>query len=326
MLNEVHIQARARLHFTLIDMHGSLGRVDGGVGLAIESPAWSLRVSRGPGGGNPPAVRPLLTRLRASMGFRGSFSVEVLEGIPRHIGLGSTTQLSLALAKAISLLEYRHDSIRDLAVRAGRGGTSGIGVAAFEGGGLILDGGHSRKVKPEFLPSRYSRAPPPPVLSRLEWPDAWRVVVAVPRGVRGLHGVSEKQAFRKSCPVPRREVERLTRLVLMKLLPAASEGDIASFGEALNRTQLLGFKKVENRLAPKVVREIRRYMARAGAAGAGLSSLGPAVFGIVGSDGEAENIAVKTARFIREKCGRRGVVFVTRGWNRGASVSVVEGR
>ena len=45
-------------------------------------------------------------------------------------------------------------SVHEIAVKVGRGGTSGIGVAAFENGGFILDGGINSARRGHFFPQR----------------------------------------------------------------------------------------------------------------------------------------------------------------------------
>ncbi|MEZ5334482.1 MAG: hypothetical protein R2741_04185 [Methanolobus sp.] len=46
------------------------------------------------------------------------------------------------LLAAVNELYNLGKSVRELAIAVGRGGTSGIGVASFEMGGFIVDGGH----------------------------------------------------------------------------------------------------------------------------------------------------------------------------------------
>ncbi len=40
--NSVTIRTPARLHFALIDLNGSLGRIDGSIGLAINDPHFEI--------------------------------------------------------------------------------------------------------------------------------------------------------------------------------------------------------------------------------------------------------------------------------------------
>ena len=77
--------------------------------------------------------------------------------IPAHVGFGSGTQAALATAAAVNELYGLGKSVRELAFAVKRGGTSGIGVTAFEKGGFIVDGGHRFKDKGAFMPSAASR-------------------------------------------------------------------------------------------------------------------------------------------------------------------------
>ena len=98
-------------------------------------------------------------------------------------------------------------SVRELAFAVKRGGTSGIGVTAFEKGGFIVDGGHRFKDKGAFMPSAASRVPPGPVLFREDFPD-WDIVIAVPNE-KGMHDQEEIDVFKKFCPLPIEEVREV---------------------------------------------------------------------------------------------------------------------
>src|SRR5207247_8287192 len=96
-------------------------------------------------------------------------------------------------------------------------------------------------------------------------------------------------------PQPReRDVERVAHLVLMALLPALAEADLATFGATLSEIQALTgrwFASVQGgTFAPGPSEELVRRMARWGAAGVGQSSWGPAVYGIV--DGEEAGVGL----------------------------------
>ncbi|MBS7623816.1 hypothetical protein KEJ39_09155, partial [Candidatus Bathyarchaeota archaeon] len=188
----------SRLHFCLIDMNGRLGRVDGSLGVAIDRPsveltAWlseEMRVYGKEASKTEVYARRFLARTRS----RERVSINVQQTIPEHVGLGSDTQLSLAVATCISRLLGLNLSTYELARIMGRGGTSGIGVAAFEGGGLILDGGHSfgrGKDKETFLPSSASEAPPAKVLARYDFPQDWAFILATPTTGKGAFGHRE---------------------------------------------------------------------------------------------------------------------------------------
>src|SRR5690606_8601338 len=102
------------------------------------------------------------------------YHFKVREIFPSHSGLGSGTQLSLAVAQLISKINDQDLTAPEMAEIVGRGGTSGIGVASFDQGGFIVDGGHRTNIKHGFLPSSASKASAPPIIARYNFPDDWK--------------------------------------------------------------------------------------------------------------------------------------------------------
>lgn len=306
------ITTPSRLHITLIDMNASLGRVDGGAGITLEEPCIRLRAERADtviveGSQQADRIRKAAEALLPSgSGIR----IIVEKEYPPHVGLGSGTQAALAAGAAVNRLYGLGYSVTEIAGRVGRGGTSGIGVAAFESGGFILDGGHKFSEKGGFLPSAASRAPPPPVLLRCDFP--WNIVVAIP-SLTGASGKKEVDIFRRECPIPLGEVRELSHILLMKMLPSVIEKDMESFGDALNRVQEVGFKRRELALQDASVKKLMQVMRDAGACGAGMSSFGPTVFGV--SD-TPYDIKRAVEEHLEDAGG--GIAFVTRPNNTGA--------
>ena len=309
----IKITTPSRLHITLIDMNASIGRVDGGIGLTLDSPVISISAERWDGieitGCSEHSER--MRKSAAALLPEGEgISIKIEEDFPSHIGLGSGTQASLAAGMAVNRLYELGLSVYDLAQKVGRGGTSGIGVAAFENGGFILDGGHKFSDKKAFLPSAASKLPPAPILLRKDFP-AWDIVVAVPEQ-KGASSKKEVKIFQEVCPVPLQEVQELSHVILMQLLPALVEEDMASFGKSINSIQEIGFKKREVELQPQS-RELMQVMREGGASGAGMSSFGPTVYALGEDAGELEKIA-------RKFLGETGNVFITKARNEGAKI------
>lgn len=282
----VRIVTPCRLHFGLIDLNGALGRVDGGIGVALNEPTVRLKVERSEEDrvlGAPSIseeLMELMERIKSYFRLDGHFEITIERIIPRHVGLGATTQLYLAVARALTELSGLKIPVRELAISVARGGTSGIGVAAFEFGGFILDFGHTFGAggqKQSFMPSSHSRAHPPRYI-RFPLPDDWYFVCAIP-DAEHIHGLREVSIFQTCCPIARADVERLCHLLLMKLIPSVLEEDIESFGEGLNQMQTLGFKRIELELQNEVVRNLSAAL-REEAYGAGLSSFGPTVYAL----------------------------------------------
>ncbi len=232
------------------------------------------------------------------------------------MGFGSGTQSALAAAAAVNELYGLGKSIRELAFTVKRGGTSGIGVAAFEKGGFIVDGGHRFKDKGVFLPSAASRVPPGPVLFREDFPD-WDIVIAIPNE-KGMHDQEEIDVFKKFCPLPIEEVREVAHMVLMKMMPAVIEGDIESFGAAVNHVQTVGFNKRESLIWPGFVKDIASLM-RSRSYGAGVSSFGPVVYAFMDNREEGKQLQTEVQKMLDESVG--GVTMMTRAKNSGAEMS-----
>ncbi|KLK89310.1 beta-ribofuranosylaminobenzene 5'-phosphate synthase [Methanoculleus sediminis] len=322
----VLVDAPSRIHITLLDMNGASGRVDGGVGVTLDEPGCVLDARKASGievrGGDEESRKRVADAARTAketLGLPGGAEIALHAAARQHAGLGSGTQVALATAAALCRLYERDVSVCDLAKAVGRGGTSGIGTAAFEQGGFILDGGHrfcSPGGKDDFRPSAASRGvAPPPVLARHRFPEDWRILLVTPEVSAGAHGGREVDIFRTHCPVPLDEVREVCHEVLMRMIPGLVEHDLDLFGSAINRTQSLGFKKVEVGLQHPVVSSLLEATVQAGAAGAGLSSFGPTVYAV--GDSSMQDVA----RAAKEVLGDRGgSVLLTRARNSGANV------
>ncbi|HHV24995.1 MAG TPA: beta-ribofuranosylaminobenzene 5'-phosphate synthase [Methanosarcina sp.] len=315
----IKITAPCRLHLTLIDMNGEIGRVDGGAGLTLSSPNIRITVEEAEGisieGLQDFADR--MKRAAESLLPEGKgIRINVQEVYPAHVGFGSGTQSSLAAAAAVNELYGLGKSVRELAIAVKRGGTSGIGVTAFEKGGFIVDGGHRFKDKGGFMPSAACPVPPGPVLFREDFPE-WDMVVAIPNE-KGMHDQEEIDTFKKFCPLPIEEVREISHVVLMQMMPAVIEEDIESFGAAVNHVQTVGFNKRENLIWPQFVKDIASFM-RSQSYGAGVSSFGPVVYSFVDNRSEGRQLQAEVQKMLDESVG--GTVMLTRAKNSGAEIS-----
>lgn len=325
----VVINAPSRLHFGLIDMNGALGRIDGGIGLTLDEPRILISACRSERfsaeGGDADSRERVLAAANAvarTLQLPGAASFTIQSHYPGHVGLGRGTQLAMAAGCALCHLYGQECHARDLAFMTGRGGTSGIGTASFASGGFLVDGGHSYGEdldKTAFLPSSAAAGVrPPAVVLRHDFPKAWKVLVVIPGIPPGASGVAEKDIFSRFCPVPLEEVRELCHLVLCRLLPGLAEEDLDLFGDAVNRMQDLGFKKIENRLQPPQAARLLQAMRDAGASGAGLSSFGPVMYAL--GDGSMQDVESAVRELIPTLGG--GGVFLTGARNTGAEVTV----
>ena len=328
---QVIVRTPSRLHFSLIEMNGTLGRVNGSIGLAIDHPHFKVEVS--PSDELKISGKQINLVRRAALTFHKHFKPKrkatftVKETIPRHVGLGSTTQTLLGIGTALSKMHNIEVDILELAQIMGRGGTSGIGVAAHQSGGFILDGGHSIKIKDGeelFVPSSVSKSPPPPTLARYNFPKEWMFVIAIPNVKRGAHGLKEANIFKERCPVPSEDVGSICRIILMKMLPGLLERDIEEFGFGLTALQELGFARTTQDLVHPLVKACMKYMREHGAYGVGQSSFGPTIYGLVDGENEAKKLSSEVREFLKEK-SIEGDVFYSEANNRGVEVKIDDG-
>jgi len=309
----VLVRAPARLHFGVLDLRGDLGRRFGGLGAAVAEPGLELAVrpARALSARGPDAARAL--------GYARSFlehhriqagaDIEVRRALPPHAGLGSGTQLALAVGRAlVELLDLPRPSPAELASAAGRGVRSAIGTFVFDGGGFVLEGG------------RRDGGGLAPLLLQRPMPSSWRCVVVVPVAPSGLSGDAEAMAF-QSLPAPAQsEVERVAHLVLMGMLPALAEARLSEFGTALSEVQRItgGWFATSQggAFAPGPTAAVVHALRAAGAEGVGQSSWGPTVYALAADDADADRLAAAAA-------GPAGAgAFIWRGpfWNTGAVV------
>jgi beta-RFAP synthase len=301
----VFVEAPGRLHFGVLDLRGELGRWFGGIGTA--APAPTLLVSACPadvlevGGEETDRATSFARRFMAHHALEdglGGARLWVHRALPSHAGLGSGTQLALAVARALAELHAVATDAPALARAVGRAQRSAIGTWTFAGGGLVLEAGRRRDSDGVA-----------PLLARLPFPSTWRCVVAVPNSASGMSGAVEAAAFAELPRPPEREVEHIAHLVLMGLLPALAEGDLAAFGSALSAIQVTTggwFAPVQHgAFAPGPSEELVRRMAEWGASGVGQSSWGPAVYGIV----DGEDAGARLAERVGATLGAAGNVY-----------------
>jgi beta-ribofuranosylaminobenzene 5'-phosphate synthase len=298
----VWVEAPARLHFGVLDLAGRLGRCFGGLGAAIPSPSLLLEASRADDltaeGTDGQRAVEFARRFLAHHRHSGGAHITIHRSIPSHAGLGSGTQLALSVARAISELHGLSTDPVELASATARGRRSAIGTWTFALGGFIVEGG--RKPGADGLA---------PLLARFAVPASWHCVVVVPSGRPGLSGDAEASAFQKLPAPPERDVEHVSHLVLMQLLPALVEADLPSFGSALSAVQRITgswFADAQGgTFAPGQTEDVIRSMAEWGAAGVGQSSWGPAAYGLV----ESAEAALQMAGRVRRTLAGKGDVF-----------------
>ncbi len=287
----VFVEAPGRLHMGVLDLRGSLGRRFGGLGAAAPVPPLLVSACCSGGeevvavGADAERAADFARRTLAHHAIQCGLRVEVHRSLPRHAGLGSGTQLALAVARAIAELLELDTSVQSLAHAVGRTRRSGVGMWVFDDGGLVVEGG------------RRTGHGAAPLLARLPFPSSWRCVVVIPDGA-GMSGRTEEAAF-EAIPAPAAgDVERVAHHVLMGLLPALAERDLPAFGTALAQIQRITgdwFATVQGGTFSTASQPIIERLTSLGVHGVGQSSWGPTVFGIVDGDETAQAVIDEVA-------------------------------
>jgi beta-ribofuranosylaminobenzene 5'-phosphate synthase len=289
----VRVQAPGRLHLGFLDPAGTLGRRYGSLGLVIAGPATVVELRRAgldsaaADGAAATAELPRalqhLAALRRATAHTAPLHLQLAEVLTAHAGFGSGTQLALAIGRAFGALFGLDTSSAEIARITGRGLRSGVGIAGFDQGGLLLDGGPRGDGGPAAL------------LSRIELPPAWRVLLVLDPRQRGLSGADEKAALATLPGLPREAAAAICHEVLMRILPGAAGAEFAPFAAGLTRIQrLLGehFAAAQQGrvYSSAAVGRLVEWIAAHTPAGIGQSSWGPTGFAVLPSAEAAQHI------------------------------------
>lgn len=334
----VTVAAPARIHLGFLDPSATLGRRFASLGLVIDGFDTCVEAFVPPpalgadADGSVPDVlieasvraqaadaearermRRHLATLQEATGCTAPIGLRLLAAPPAHSGFGSGTQLALACGRAFCLFHGIELPTRELATLLGRGQRSGVGLAGFDVGGLLLDGGPAVS------------GAPAPVLARIDFPAAWRVLLVLDPRINGLNGAAERSALEALPAFDRAHAANLCHQVLMRILPAAMESDFDQFAGGISFVQSLigdyfapaqGGSMYTSTAVGRVLEWIRGHCE----AGIGQSSWGPTGFAVLPlADCAQALIAAARAAGVIDPALQLAVV---RGRNRGADVLV----
>ncbi|HYO25789.1 MAG TPA: hypothetical protein VEQ85_12680 [Lacipirellulaceae bacterium] len=320
-MTEVHVSSPCRLHFGLLRLHESGGLAFGGLGMMVDRPRVQLRArsaqqwqTTGPEQNRAEEFARRALAWRPSAARPVAIAMQVEAVVPPHRGLGSGTQLGLAVAAAVrAVAGLAPGTPAELAHESGRGARSGIGSHGFVHGGLLWERGRRPGAGLAELTDRVHVCP------------GWRIVLVAPPEMQGRFGDDEKCAFAAAPPVPDSLTQRLIALAERHILPAARTHRLEEFGEAVYEYGRISgecFAAVQggpyaSAAIADLVSAIRAWGPRA----VGQSSWGPTVFAIVECEAAADDLVLRLRRDPRWA----GHHIQTAGAdNRGALIGVLE--
>lgn len=326
----VRVVAPCRLHFGLFHVpvdglthypDGRPVRKFGGLGLMIDTPCVMVEGAFRRAGQDTASGSLFDRTLRFADDIRryGCQSRHLhleANGPPEHIGLGVGTALGMAVAGVFfpEVLVFRQQSaVDELARRVRRGRRSGIGTHGFRQGGFIADDG---KVADHELPE---------LGVRLNFPSAWRVVLARPPVQPIWYGDREHAVFGRPRPADMALAltDRLRSLAYDTVVRAVRNAEFDTFAASIQEfNRLAGEPFHDDQGGPYAGAEVACVideLIEMGAVGVGQSSWGPTVFAFCRDADEAERLAERA----RARFSSATEVTVTVANNTGARVETV---
>ena len=286
----IRIRAFPRIHVTLLALHDGGYRINGGVGFAINDPSFevvarpshslAIRVD-GPGSVDTATQRYIEGRLQNALRIHDlKQRVEVVLRVSErsHLGLGSSTALTLAALEACLRSNDQTVSRERLVSLSGRGGTSGVGIFTYFDGGMSLDFGRVMDGPGSFLPSEDTIPLNLPVRIARTDMKAASMGLLLPTHIAPKSSQEERQFFRDTCPLPRAETLEALYHAAMGVYAAAAEQNDAQLYKAINAVQDCAWKRAEIHLYRDEVTTCLNIVRSNGANAAGMSSLGPMVY------------------------------------------------
>lgn len=317
-LQQVTVTTSARLHMGFFDLTGNnvtskAQRAFGGLGLSIDSPCTQVKILTSEKFGIAAKSIENVTKITENfikqLKLPSSIHVQVLQSIPQHTGLGSGTQLALAIGAGLNQLFNLNLTLTQLAHVAMRGKRSGIGIGAFAQGGFLLDAGKSAAKPSDEIPA---------ISKRLDFPDDWRVLLVLDLHHQGVHGAAEMQAFH-SLPAAQ---NTLCSMVVECMLPALQRSDLKAFGAYMQDLQAYNgdyFAPIQGgHYASKDVAQALDWLQSNGVSCVGQSSWGPTGFAILENQQLAESLQAQAQLAFVDKSNIR--FKIVRGKNTGACI------
>lgn len=311
----------ARLHMGFLDLNGSLGRRFGSLGIGLDAPDTLIELVAGQSGSDLGAEPNYVARYKQRLlqHVREKYpdmmlpdvGVKVHREIPRHFGLGSGTQMALAIGQGLNQLLDIALSPNEVAAVTSRGQRSGIGIGTFKTGGFVIDDG------------RRAETVVPDIIAQYAFPEAWRILLIFDHQHVGMHGDEERAAFAALPDADLQATRNIEELVSAKALPAIQSQDLQAFGEVISALQAYTgdyFAPAQGgRYASKLVAGVLNDLVEHGVHCVGQSSWGPTGFAVFESQIAAEQQLARLQKELSEE----GLTYqLCAARNVGASVKV----
>ncbi|HUH79413.1 MAG TPA: GHMP kinase [Methanoregula sp.] len=310
---KIIVIAPGRIHLTVLDMNRFAPDHPGGggVGFAIQCYCTAtVECTKGPvfvHYSRAPLIENFIAVFKKACGYRGGFRVTATEQEYKHVGLGSTSTMMIAVATALnravgsplSGTELRmligHNYVEETADgKIAFGFETGVGPAVSIHGGMAVMG--------DELALVYHHS----------FAEGKNVFILIPPTDISSAGTQEFDLLmNKARTLDYRDRELKAYLLMMDLIPALETGDLKKIGDVIWEIEFRGSKRAE---VEHHGFGIYHYMSRLRDAGlefVGMSSVGPAIAIVTGLDEKAVGKILKPlglAIAVATKVDNRGLV------------------
>ena len=267
---QVTVNTTARLHMGFYDLFHE--NRFGSLGLSLDSPATQISIKKSEStlivaNGCENAAK-IVEKFVKELNLKDNFTLNIDQAMPTHVGFGSGTQMALAIGAGLNQLFNLNLNVPQIAAMANRGARSGIGIAAFMQGGLVVDAGKVEGKLPE-------------IALRQAFPQNWCVLLIGDSAHLGVHDEAELQAFETLKPAQ----ISLKNMVFNYMIPALQRADLLAFGAYMMDLQAYNgnyFAPIQGgHYASQDVADVLAWLQQNGAPCVGQSSWGPTGFAIV---------------------------------------------
>jgi beta-ribofuranosylaminobenzene 5'-phosphate synthase len=314
----VRVKVPARIHLTVLDMNRfSPGRPGGGgVGFAVQI-YCSAEVACTESGieidyDRAPIIRHFVEVFKKTTGYTGGFRIKARDHEHKHVGLGSTSTMLVAVSNALNAAVGSPLSRDQLRLLLGNnfveemadgkiafGFETGVGPVVSTHGGFGITGDELTKVYYHpFAADKhvYIVIPPTDISSAGE-----REFVLLMNRARNLDY---------------RDRELKAYMILMDLIPAIERDDLRKIGDVIWEIEFRGSKRAEVEHHGFRIYHYMNRLREAGLEFVGMSSVGPAI----------AVITEKAERNVEEILGEIGlqIAVVTKIDNRGLQIEQVK--
>jgi predicted sugar kinase len=276
---KVRVIAPGRIHLSVLDMNRFAPNRPGGGGLGFALKIYcSAEVECTPSAiaidySREPIIRHFVDVFRKTVRYSGGFKIAIRDHEKKHVGLGSTGSVLLALGHAMNAalggplsseqirLLIGHNYVEETEDgRVTRGFETGVGPAAATYGGLVITGDELALVY------------------RHPFAEGKNVFIIIPPTTVSSAGRTEFDLLmNRARNLDYQDRELKAYLLLMDMIPALEKDDLKRVGDTIWEIEFRGSKRAEVEHHGFEIYRLMSLLREAGLEFVGMSSVGPSI-------------------------------------------------